>query len=130
MILDNYKFSTSSSLRLKKKNILFFFEEDVKNDTHHISALFFDIKRYLKQEEYKFLKDKFTEKQLQIIDFVAVHTDEMAPCELLNQLGQFEKNDLIFVHKTLEYEFDSAAFNNVECLFELAIQMNEEKVIH
>lgn len=119
---NNFTFSPSSSQRLKKKNIFHIYREEVEGETHHISALFFDIKRFLKQDEYAFLLKKLSPEQHEIIDFVAVNADEMNPKDLLNGLGRFPEADLAHVYKTLDYEFDSSAFFAVECLFELAIQ--------
>lgn len=127
MKLDNYIHSKNASLRLKKKNILFYFDEGVASDTHHISALFFDMKRFLKQDEYKSVLKKLSETHLNIIDFVATNVDELPPKELLSLLGEYESEDLIFVHDTLDYIFDSSVFYTVECLFELAILFKELK---
>lgn len=121
MVFNSFKFSDSASKRLTKKNIVGCFRNEVETQTHHVSAFLFDTLRFLKTDEYHFLLEKLNEKQLEIINYVAVHADDLEPKPLLAGISQFKEADLTHVFKVLDHEFMSDALNGLEELFELAI---------
>ncbi|WP_436661098.1 hypothetical protein [Acinetobacter sp. P1(2025)] len=124
MFLKQFIFSNSSSNRLVRKNLYFFFEEDVRPHTHHISAFFSDCKRSLSDDSYQDLALKIPDIQKEIIDFILVHVDDMDSKQFLKELGQYQTSDLIAVCELLTEEF-MANTHAVDTLVEITVRLKD-----